>query len=205
MDLYFYETGYMRTSSDEYSLDNKNKFVHLTNNCYQKYSNNYEKFEEGNQLSFAQFQSWLDTTFPEYKVSWQDHLLPRIKDIVIDCFVAAVNNLNPKKLGDCFELMGFDFLIDEDFRVWLIEVNTNPYFGVVNNNLPGFISNLVDDTFKLTLDKVFPVGYEKPFRKENLYELLYSHSSGFNKRRPFTECLYPVPTIKEMLVSLICQ
>jgi len=132
-------------------------------------------------------------------------LLPRIKDIVIDCFVAAVNNLNPKKLGDCFELMGFDFLIDEDFRVWLIEVNTNPYFGVVNNNLPGFISNLVDDTFKLTLDKVFPVGYEKPFRKENLYELLYSHSSGFNKRRPFTECLYPVPTIKEMLVSLICQ
>lgn len=93
-------------------------------------------------------------------------MLPRIKDLVIDCFVAAVNNLNPKKLENCFELMGFDFLIDEDFRVWLIEVNTNPYFGVVNNNLPGFISNLVDDTFKLTLDKTFPVGYEKPFRKE---------------------------------------
>ncbi len=29
--------------------------------------------------------------------------------------------------------MGYDFMIDEDFRVWLIEVNTNPYFGVVNN------------------------------------------------------------------------
>lgn len=97
--------------------------------------------------------------------------------------------------------MGFDFLIDEDFRVWLIEVNTNPYFGVVNNSIPGFISNLVDDTFKLTLDKTFPVGYEKPFRKDNLYELLYSHSTGFSKRRSFTECLYPVPAIKEMLVS----
>jgi len=97
--------------------------------------------------------------------------------------------------------MGFDFLIDEDFRVWLIEVNTNPYFGVINNNIPGFISNLVDDTFKLTLDKTFPVGYEKPYRKNNLYELLYSHSTGFSKRRPFTECLYPVPAIKEMLVS----
>ena len=109
--------------------------------------------------------------------------------------------MNPKKLENCFELMGFDFLIDEDFRVWLIEVNTNPYFGVVNNNIPGFISNLVDDTFKLTLDKTFPVGYEKPYRKNNLYELLYSHSTGFSKRRPFTECLYPVPAIKEMLVS----
>lgn len=48
--------------------------------------------------------------------------------------------------------MGFDFLIDEDFRTWLIEVNTNPYFGVLNENLPKFIDNLVDDTLKLSLD-----------------------------------------------------
>lgn len=26
----------------------------------------------------------------------------------------------------CFEIFGFDFLIDETFNVWLIEVNTNP-------------------------------------------------------------------------------
>jgi hypothetical protein len=51
--------------------------------------------------------------------------------------------------------MGFDFMIDEDFRVWLIEVNTNPYFGVVNQNLPDFIDGLVDDTLKLTLDYVY--------------------------------------------------
>jgi hypothetical protein len=44
-DLYFYKTGYFRTSSDEYTLDNKNKFIHLTNNCYQKHSQNYEKYE----------------------------------------------------------------------------------------------------------------------------------------------------------------
>jgi len=34
MELYYYKWGYMRTSSDDYSLDNKNKFIHLTNNCY---------------------------------------------------------------------------------------------------------------------------------------------------------------------------
>lgn len=34
MELFFYKDGYMRTSSDDYSLDNKNKFIHLTNNCY---------------------------------------------------------------------------------------------------------------------------------------------------------------------------
>jgi D-alanine-D-alanine ligase-like ATP-grasp enzyme len=66
-------------------------------------------------------------------VSFNDHILPRIKDLVIDCFVAAIPGLNPNKRENCFELMGYDFMIDEDFRVWLIEVNTNPYFGVVNN------------------------------------------------------------------------
>lgn len=26
----------------------------------------------------------------------------------------------------CFEVFGYDFIIDEDFNLWLIEVNTNP-------------------------------------------------------------------------------
>ena len=53
-------------------------------------------------------------------------------------------------------------MIDEDFRVWLIEVNTNPYFGVLNKNLPNFIDNLVDDTFRLTIDKVLPRELPEP-------------------------------------------
>ena len=111
--------------------------------------------------------------------------------------------MNPENRPHCFELMGFDFLIDEDFRVWLIEVNTNPYFGVVNANLPQFIDKLVDDTLKLTLDKVFkPDGMDEDGNCERtLYELLYSPSRGLNKRRPFSETLYPVPTVKEALVS----
>ena len=39
---------------------------------------------------------------------------------------------NFKKSGGSFELFGYDFMIDEDFRVWLIEVNENPYLGVPN-------------------------------------------------------------------------
>ncbi len=34
--------------------------------------------------------------------------------------------LNPDNFSFCFEIFGYDFIIDEDFKVWLIEVNTNP-------------------------------------------------------------------------------
>ena len=33
-------------------------------------------------------------------------------------------NLNDRKFS--MEIFGFDFFIDADFAVWLIEVNTNP-------------------------------------------------------------------------------
>ena len=36
-EVYMYKYGYLRTSSDDYNLQNGNNYVHLTNNCLQKY------------------------------------------------------------------------------------------------------------------------------------------------------------------------
>ena len=46
-------------SSEPYNLneiDIENKYVHLTNNAVQKYNKNYGTFENGNQLSFSEFE-----------------------------------------------------------------------------------------------------------------------------------------------------
>ncbi len=43
--------GYLRLSSEKYVLEDnsiENKFIHLTNNAVQKYSDNYCKYENGN-------------------------------------------------------------------------------------------------------------------------------------------------------------
>ena len=50
-------------------------------------------------------------------------MLPVIKDIVIDTFEALKNLLEPNKHPNNFELSGYDFMIDADFRVWLLEIN----------------------------------------------------------------------------------
>ncbi len=34
--------------------------------------------------------------------------------------------MNEKMQKYCFEIYGFDFMIDEELKPWLIEINTNP-------------------------------------------------------------------------------
>jgi hypothetical protein len=101
---------------------------------------------------------------------------------MLDVYHSTRKTLNPHHRKNCFELFGFDFLIDEDFRVWLIEVNTNPYLGVPNEYIKGVLPKMIDDLFDLVLNPVFSPG--QPTGSDNLFEMLYSHKLGINKRRP---------------------
>ena len=49
-----------------------------------------------------------------------------MKEIINLCFKSVEDKLNPNKRKFCFELFGFDFMIDAAFSVWLLEINTNP-------------------------------------------------------------------------------
>ena len=64
----------------------------------------------------------------------EDFFLPRVTDIIIDTFLSAKRTLSMgvHTKSNIFELFGFDFILDEDFRTWLLEVNTNPYLGTPN-------------------------------------------------------------------------
>lgn len=64
--------------------------------------------------------------------------------------------MNPNKRKNVFELFGYDFLIDEDFRLWLIEVNTNPYFGVANSFIDKLLPKMMDDMLQIICDPTFP-------------------------------------------------
>lgn len=71
--------------------------------------------------------------------------MTRIKDIVIDTFLSVRRKMNPNNRKYCFELFGFDFLLDEDFRVWLLEVNTNPFLGTPNAYMKELVPNMIED------------------------------------------------------------
>ena len=153
--IYLYREGYVRTSSSDYNLRNKNNFVHLTNQCLQIKGDGYAQHEEGNTLSFHDLQRYMDEHHKELGITIEDHLMPRMRDITIDTFLSVRHKMNPNKRKDVFELFGFDFLLDEDFRIWLIECNTNPYLGTPCKYMESMLPQMMTDMFKIVLDPTY--------------------------------------------------
>ena len=57
---YWYQEGYIRTASKEFTIKNlRNRLIHLTNDTVQKGSQNYGKHENGNKLSFSDFGKYV--------------------------------------------------------------------------------------------------------------------------------------------------
>ena len=53
-------------------------------------------------------------------------------------------------------MFGYDFILDEDFRVWLLEVNNNPYLGSPNAFIKGLLPQMVDEMMEIIIDPLFP-------------------------------------------------
>ena len=79
----------------------------------------------------------------------------KIREIIWISMCAARRKINVNARKDCFELFGYDFMIDEAYKVWLIEINTNPAIEECSSVLKMLIPRMLDDMFKLTLDKIF--------------------------------------------------
>jgi hypothetical protein len=90
MGLYLFREGYLRTSSEEFALDDFNPFVHLTNNAVQINNAKYGLFEPGNHLSFRQ----LETLLREVGLALEP-ILAEIRAATRTVFNSARKELNP--------------------------------------------------------------------------------------------------------------
>ena len=59
------------------------------------------------------------------------------------------------KRKNCFEIYGYDFMIDDNYNPFLIEINTNPGFEISSPLIDMLLPRLIDDAFKLTIDADF--------------------------------------------------
>ena len=121
-----------------------------------------------------------------------------MKDLVIDTLLSVKRRMNPCGKSNVYELFGFDFIIDEDLRCWLLECNTNPYLGTPNEYMQKLVPQMLNDMIKIVLDPIMPPQIVPDAFRENEFELVFRdasarHGAAVNQRRPFSrDLIYPL-------------
>ena len=149
-NVYLFKEGHFKASSIPYDVNSLDSYVHLTNYSVQKYNQNFAKFETGNEISFKDFEISVDNRINVIK-----DLMPKLKEIIIYTMKCSKNKINKCDRRLCFEIFGYDFMFDIDYNPYLLEINTNPGLEISSPLIEMLIPRLIDDAFKLTIDKVF--------------------------------------------------
>ena len=155
---YLFKEGYIRTSSYKFTLSQESidqPMIHLTNNAVQQFDDNYGKLEEGNQLSFLQASELINEQEGR-TVDFHEIVSKQIAPVIEMTLASAESKLNSKQRKNCFEIFGYDFMVDDSLQPWLIEVNTNPCLEETSQLLKQYLPRMLDDAFKLTIDVFFP-------------------------------------------------
>ena len=182
LNAFICREGYLRFSSFSFSLENAHdKLIHLTNNAIQRNSEQYGSFEKGNQRGFSDLRN---SKF----ISSFDKIYLKIRLICSLVLHSVTSKLNYNRRKNCFEIFGFDFLLDKSETPWLLEVNINPCLETSSPLLEKLIPRMLDDAFKLTLDHwysnqvdltvVFP--FPGLIDGENIWERLNTPSKYLN-------------------------
>ncbi len=127
---YFYEEGFIKLASEDYdetALDNP--YAYLTNpdiNVLNETVDAPVVF-----ISFEKYRAWLRSEGHD-----DSRLFQRITDMLALSVAAAHEEMRGKTLkagGDlsgCYELLGFDCMVDDDLNPWLLECNLSPSLDV---------------------------------------------------------------------------
>ncbi len=101
-------------------------------------------------------------------ISVKEDLVPQMKELIIKSMYSVRKKIDPFRRKSCFELFGYDFILDEDFNVWLIEVNTNPCIEESSELLKILLPRMIEDMVKLTVDQMFPKIKKKGNGRSNI-------------------------------------
>lgn len=158
--IYMYEDGLARFATQKYKQVNsdprQNKYVHLTNYSLNKFNANFQnntdasKDDQGSKWSVSALRKRLRANNID-----DDLIFRKIEDIVIKTIISGENVINNATemfcpfSDNCFELFGFDILIDSNLEPWLIEVNLTPALGCDSPLDQKIKSNVIADLFSL--------------------------------------------------------
>ncbi|CAD7954002.1 unnamed protein product [Amoebophrya sp. A120] len=157
--IYLFKEGLTRFASSVFSTteeDLGNVYKHLTNYSINKYASNFVENEDaaqdnvGHKWSLSALNKHLACCNVDVKLMWS-----RIIDVLIKCILSVERPIVNKMKStvswrsNCFELYGFDLLLDEGLKPHLLEVNLSPSMQADTPLDYKVKSALVQETFNL--------------------------------------------------------
>ncbi|KAL8590371.1 hypothetical protein ACOMHN_011585 [Nucella lapillus] len=160
--LFLFNDGLVRLATEKYMTPQENNishlFMHLTNYSVNKHNEFYERnmgTDSGSKRSIRYFNEYLRHNDIDVALLWRN-----IADMITKTLIVGEPHLLhayrmcrpgvPSHSDSvCFEVLGFDVMIDRKLRPWLIEINRSPSFGTDEKLDFDIKSALVEDTFRL--------------------------------------------------------
>ncbi|VEL08483.1 unnamed protein product [Protopolystoma xenopodis] len=130
-----FPSSYHNLPLAKYSISHRtlaNRFIHLTNYSINRLnseyvSNNSDKSTKGHKWSLQALWNFFRTQGVDAELVWAD-----IKDLVVktilstEASLVSAVNANCRVQRSIHEIFGFDVILDENLRPWLLEVNVSP-------------------------------------------------------------------------------
>ena len=144
--VYLYRGGFARFSSFRYSSHSKNmgdSYVHLTNASVQKSAPGFDK-AAGCKWMLRNLKLYL---ISKYGADATDQLFKEIEELIVYSLLAVQKVMIHDK--HCFEMYGYDIMIDDQLKPWLIEVNASPSISADTPNDYELKFGLLDDVYTI--------------------------------------------------------
>jgi len=181
LKCYTYRLGFCRFCTVKYTQSTNeldNMFVHLTNVSIRKHGDEYNPIH-GGKWTIKNLRLYLEGTRGKQVT---DKLFDEINWLNV-MSLKAVSGLMAND-RHCFEIYGYDIIIDDKLKPWMIEVNASPSLAATTANDRIMKYNLINDTLNIVAPngEVPDVRWNKTPPKDAYgeYDLLYDEELANN-------------------------
>ncbi|KRX06005.1 hypothetical protein PPERSA_01083 [Pseudocohnilembus persalinus] len=148
--IWKYKECYIRLSAQDYSTEDlSNKYQHLCNNSISKKNKDIDDIlGSGNMFSQSQFQQYIISLHG--KDLFKEKIEPQMKKAIIWSMQGCAQSVEQRK--GSFEMFGYDFMVDNQFNVWLLEINSSPDMSYSTDVTTGLVKQSLADIPKIIID-----------------------------------------------------
>ncbi len=156
--VWFYDNSYLRFSWEDYDVKTLgDRMKHLTNYSVIKHADEFEENRDDTMWHCDRYAEYLndldedgENNEDEEDIDRWENIQNQMKKIVYSTMQCVSDKVEGRNMS--FEFYGFDFMVDEKQKVWLLEVNSSPDLSYSTSTTKELVKEVLTDLVKVVVD-----------------------------------------------------